>query len=273
MSSSSEDETDISDSELEDYVDQCYELLKDGHVKVQFSDELYRCPYCPGKKKLVYQYKDLLQHASDVAKGSQNKDIKHKGKHLSLVKYMKNHLLRDDLSSVLTGLTLDLPPGKRGNDVFVWPWIGILANVGVSSSSLKNDLARKGFDPFRVRLLPNDKDKPGYALVEFKKDWSGFYNVMMFEKEFDFDHHGKKDYDEAPLSVGKCYGWIARDDDFNSKGILGEYLRKSGDLKTIADIEADEKRKNALLITNLSNTIDELRGCLDELETKHGNTP
>lgn len=262
MSCSSEDETDISDSELEEYVDRCYEQLKDGGHNVKYSDVLFRCPYCPGKKKLVYPFTDLLRHATDVGKGSQNKDIKHKGKHLGLVRYMKNDLDQDGLALEFAGLTVEPSPRNGVNVLFVWPWTGILANVdGESISKLKNDLANRGFDPVRVRPLSDG----GYAMVEFKRDWPGFYNAVMFEKEFEVDHHGKKDYLAASESDG-IYGWVARDDDYNVEGVLGEYLRKNGDLKTLGDVETEAKRKNGLLIADLSNTIEGLKARLDKLE-------
>lgn len=265
MSYSSEDETDISDSELEEYVDRCYGQLKDETQKVKFSDVLFRCPYCPGKKKLVYPFKDLLQHAIDVGKGSQNKDIKHKGKHLGLVKYLKNDLNQEDLSSILAGLSLDPLVDSGVNELFVYPWMGILANVdGESCSKIKNNLANMGFDPVRVRPL----SVGGYAVVEFKKEWSGFYNAIMFEKEFEIQHHGKKDYRAASDSVDGLYGWVARDDDYNSEGMLGEFLQKNGDLKTLSGLEAEEKRKTGLLVADLSNTIEELRMRLNKLEGK-----
>ncbi|KAG8387855.1 hypothetical protein BUALT_Bualt02G0064600 [Buddleja alternifolia] len=263
MSYSSEDETDISDSELDEYVDRCYGQLKDGRENVKYSDELYRCPYCPGKKKLVYLIKDLLQHAVDVGKGSQNKDIKHKGKHLGLVRYIKSDIDKEDLSSEFSGLALEHPSANGVNELFVWPWMGILANVdGESSSKIKNDLAKRGFDPVRVRPLSDG----GYAVVEFKKDWSGFYKAIMFEKEFEVDHRGKKDYIADTRLANESYGWLARDDDYNSKGVLGDYLQKNGDLKTLSGLEAEEKRKNGLLIADLSKTIEELRMRLGELE-------
>ncbi|KAH6766150.1 hypothetical protein C2S52_017133 [Perilla frutescens var. hirtella] len=269
MAYSSEDETDISDSELEDYVDRCYEQLKDASHKVKFSDTLYRCPYCPGKKKLVYEFKDLLQHAIDVGKGSQNKSVNHKGKHLGLVKYMKNDLNQEDLASEFAGLTVEPSPGNSVNVLFVWPCMGILANVdGESISKLKNDLVMRGFDPVRVRLLSDGR----YAVVEFKRDWSGFCNAVMFEKEFEVDRHGKKDYFAVSRSDG-IYGWVARDADYHTEGVLGEYLKKNGDVKTVSDVETEEKRKTGTLIAHLCNTIQELRARLDKLEGNYTESP
>ncbi|CAA0811847.1 Protein INVOLVED IN DE NOVO 2 [Striga hermonthica] len=267
MSCSSEDETDISESELDEYVGRCYKQLKDGSQKMKVSDDLYRCPYCPGKKKLVYPFKDLLQHASDVSKGSQNRDIKHKGKHLGLVKYIKNDLGQEELATKLCELSFDVPLGNGAiNDSFVWPWMGILANVdGESSSRLKNDLAKRGFDPVRVRPLSGS----GYAVVEFKRDWSGFYRAVMFEKELEVDNHGKKDYFAAVGSGKGLYGWVARADDYTCQDTLGEHLQKTGDLKTLGDLEAEEKRKAALLISHLTDTIQELRDRVDKLESNH----
>ncbi|KAG6418000.1 hypothetical protein SASPL_120198 [Salvia splendens] len=266
MSYSSEDETDISDSELDEYVDRCYEQLRVESHKVKFSTELFRCPFCPGKKKLVYAFKDLLQHASDVGKGSQNRDIKHKGKHLGLVKYMKNDLDQEGLALELAGLTVEPSPKDGVSVLFVWPWMGVVANLdGESISKLKTDLAKRGFDPARIRPLSDGR----YAVVEFKRDWSGFYNAVMFEKEFEVGHHGKKDYLAASHSDG-MYGWVARADDYNAEGFLGEYLQKNGDLKTIGDVEAEGRRKTSLLVAHLGSTIEELRvqveknGCLDK---------
>ncbi|KAL8057397.1 hypothetical protein ABFX02_04G180800 [Erythranthe guttata] len=266
MSYSSEDETDISDSEMEEYVDRCYEQLKVETQKLKFSDTLYRCPYCPGKKKIVYPFKDILQHASDVAKGSQNKDIKHKGKHLGLVKYLKSEVDHEDLSSKLTALTLvDQQEGNGVKDLFVWPWMGIVANFE-SVSKLKDVLAKRGVDAVRVRQLSSGSK---YAVVEFKKDWSGFYGAIMFEKGFEVVNHGRKDYYSPNLSDELLYGWVARDGDYNSDGILGDFLRKNGDLKTVGDLENEEKRKNGLLVADLSNTIQELRMRLEKNNNYH----
>ncbi|KAL6565191.1 hypothetical protein OROMI_016641 [Orobanche minor] len=270
MAYSSEDETDISDSELDEYVGRCYQQLKDGSQKVKRSDEYYMCPYCPGKKKTVYPFKDILQHASDVSKGSQNRDIKHKGKHLGLLRYIKNDHVQEELSSKLTKLTVHVPPDNGVNDLFVWPWMGILVNVDVESSSiLKHDLAKRGFDPVRVRQL----SVGGYAVVEFKKSWSGFYGAIMFEKEFEVDNHGKKDYYRGTNMADGLYGWVARADDYNSEGILGEHLQKNGDLKTVGDLETEEKRKTGLLIAHLTNSIEELRARLDKMASSYLEPP
>ncbi|CAA3023375.1 INVOLVED IN DE NOVO 2-like [Olea europaea subsp. europaea] len=279
MSYSSEDETDISESELDDYVDRCYEQLKNAPKKVQYSDELFRCPYCPGKKKLVYPFKDLFQHASDVGSRSMNREIKDKGKHLGLVRYLKKDIGGEDIPLEFAGLAIELPRDSAVNDLFVWPWMGILANVDVecrdgvyldvSSSRLRNDLASKGFNPVRVRLL-REKNQCRYAIVEFKKDWSGFYNAMMFENNFEADHHGKKEFHIAPyLDDNKLYGWVARNEDFKSEGVFGDFLRKNGDLMSVADVESQEIRKTGQLISNLTNTVDVLKARLDEIETSH----
>lgn len=262
MAYSSEDETDISDSELEEYVDRCYEQLQRGNHQVRYNEELYRCPYCPGKKKLVYPYKDLLQHASDLSKGSQNKDIKHKGKHLGLLRFIKTDLNQaEELSSELAVLTIEQPLGSVSNDLFVWPWMGIVANADVGSvSKHKSDLMKRGIELMRVRPLPSG----GYVIVEFKRDWSGFYNALKFEKEFEVDHHGKKDYGAANCLGDGLYGWLAREDEYKSENVLGEYLQKYGDLKTVGEVEAEEKRKTSLLIADLTKTIQELRMQIDE---------
>ncbi|KAG9138843.1 hypothetical protein Leryth_007459, partial [Lithospermum erythrorhizon] len=54
-------DTDISDSEIEEYEEKSYEELKSGKRRVKINAEAYTCPYCPKKRKRDYMYKDLLQ--------------------------------------------------------------------------------------------------------------------------------------------------------------------------------------------------------------------
>ncbi|WVZ05109.1 hypothetical protein V8G54_018455 [Vigna mungo] len=64
--SSSDEDTDISESEISEYEDKSYEELKSGSQNLKTSDESFTCPYCPKKRKRDYLYKELLQHASGV---------------------------------------------------------------------------------------------------------------------------------------------------------------------------------------------------------------
>lgn len=282
MSSSSEEDTDLSESELEDYSIQWYEKLKDGQEKVNVSDELYSCPFCPGKNR-KYLIKDLYQHASGVAKGSQKRKIKERGKHLGLVRYMDNDLDRSDRSLEFSKIKAnDHPADSDVNEEFVYPWMGIVANIpakkingryiGESGSKLRDNLTMKGFNPQRVQPLWNYMGFSGFALVEFNNDWPGFSNAMAFEKSFEAEHHGKRNYYDAYDEGDKLYGWVARADDYHSSSIIGENLQKKGDLKTIADLEAEEKKKTSMLLSNLTNEIEVKNKCLKEIESKYNET-
>ena len=60
--SSSDEDTDISESEISEYEDKSYEELKSGSQDVKTSDETFTCPYCPKRRKRDdYSYKELLQ--------------------------------------------------------------------------------------------------------------------------------------------------------------------------------------------------------------------
>ncbi|KAF5930884.1 hypothetical protein HYC85_031757 [Camellia sinensis] len=282
MSHSSDEDTDISDSELDEYAEECFENLRNGSVKVKESDETFRCPYCPGRKKQDYQYEELLQHG--VGKRSQSRSLKEKGKHSGLVKYMELYVNVNANRSLSKSTVEATEPHKLNdaNELFVWPWVGIVGNlpvekkdgrcIGESGSKLRNDLARQGFNPVRVHPLWTYRGHSGFALVEFNKDWPGFNNAMLFEKTFETNHRGKKDYYNAKYLGEEMYGWVARDDDFHTDSIVGEHLRKSGDLKTISDIEAEDKRKTTTLLTNLTNVIEVKNTRLKEIECKYNET-
>lgn len=65
---------------------------------------------------------------------------------------------------------------------------------------------------------------------------------------------------------------MARADDYNSVGHVGEYLRKNGDLKTVADLEEAASRQNDNLVKNLASEIDAKSKQVKELECKYNET-
>lgn len=168
------------------------------------------------------------------------------------------------------------------DEMFVWPWIGVVVNipteykdgrnVGESGSKLRDQLTRRGFNPTRVRPLWNYQGHSGTALVEFNKDWSGFGNAMAYEKAYEADHHGKKDWKVNHSKNSDLYAWIARADDYKAINIIGENLRKVGDLRTISDIMEEEARKTNKLVSNLTNVIEVKKLHLKEMADKFKET-
>ncbi|CAM8920417.1 unnamed protein product [Rhodiola kirilowii] len=274
----SEEDTDISDSEIEEYEDTSYEELKNGKHQVKLSDATLTCPYCSKKKKKEFGYKDLLQHASSIGKGSsQKRSARDKANHLALMKYLEK-----DLASVngqpKPANEAEPPSGCDQDEMFVWPWIGILVNiptqwkdgryVGRSGSQLRDQLTARGFNPTRVNCLWNFRGFSGIALVEFRKDWPGLHNALSFEKAYEADRHGKKHWLETANRDSGLYGWVARASDYNGKDIVGDNLQKIGDLRTIADLIAEEARKQNRLVSNLNKVIEVKDMHLKEIESR-----
>ncbi|CAN0912323.1 Factor of DNA methylation 5 [Linum grandiflorum] len=137
-SSRSDDYSDISESEIIDHVDKPYERLRSQHYKVQVVGTL-RCPFCPGKKKQGYKYKELLQHASGVGKDSAKRSGKQKANHLALVRYLEVDL--DDLADKT--LTRHIPPphviSSDQEDKFAWPFTGIVIDISGASRVQDDD--------------------------------------------------------------------------------------------------------------------------------------
>ncbi|KAL6980544.1 hypothetical protein U1Q18_022187 [Sarracenia purpurea var. burkii] len=283
MDYNSGEDTDISESEIEEYEEKSYEELKSGSHQVKISDEAFSCPYCPQKKKREFLYKELLQHATGVGKcNTQKRSARDKANHLALAKYLEEDL------GVVAGPSqpvakADALADCNHDEKFVWPWTGIVVNlqtewkdgryVGESGSKLRDQLIRRGFNPIRVHPLWNFRGHSGSAIVEFHKDWSGFNNAMSFEKAYEADHCGKKDWNpSAKERVSDLYAWVARADDYNSNSIIGEHLRKIGDLRTISDLMAEEARKTNKLVSKLTNLIEVKNRHLAEMESKFCET-
>ncbi|KAL7118792.1 hypothetical protein ACP275_02G023800 [Erythranthe tilingii] len=276
-----DEDTDISESELEDHADSCYEKLKQAGETVKISETEYRCPYCPRTKKRIFGFNDLLQHASGVSRGSQKRGIKDRGRHLGLVKYIQKELKGESIPENTVDNN-EIHKSCDLNELYVWPWMGIVANIpvewkngrytGQSGSKLRDELTEKGFNPLRVHPLWNFKGFSGYAIVEFRNEWLGLSDALRFEKAYEVIHQGKSDYFETENYWGKLYCWVAKDDDFHAENVVGDYLRRNGDLKTLTQYQEEEHTKNSKLLSNLTSTVEGQNMRLIEMETKYKET-
>ncbi|GKV28432.1 hypothetical protein SLEP1_g37491 [Rubroshorea leprosula] len=279
MDYSSNEDSDMSESEMEVYEAKSYEKLKKGSHRVKISEQAYTCPYCPKKKKQDYQYRELLQHASGVGNSnSEKRNAKEKANHLALMKYLEKDIVAANGSSkpVDDGNPIN---GYGHDEKFVFPWIGIVVNiptkksedgrtVGESGSKLRDEYIARGFNPIRVRPLWSYRGHSGTAIVEFHKDWQGLHNARSFEKAYEADWHGKKDWNKNGEAKIGLYAWVARADDYNSTGIIGEQLRKIGDPKSISEIMEEEARKQEKLVSNLTNIIEVKKQHIKEMEER-----
>ncbi|KAJ6768033.1 PROTEIN INVOLVED IN DE NOVO 2-RELATED [Salix koriyanagi] len=270
--------------EMDECEDKSYEEPKNENHQVKNSDETSTCPYSPEKKrKRDYLYQDLLQHATGVGKSfSEEMTTEEKAHHLALVKYLEKDLAAAGSSSKQVG-EADCPGDCSQNDQFVWPWTGIAVNlpvrraedgrfVGGSGSKFRDELISRGFNPTRVQPLWNYRGHSGTAAVEFNKDWPGLHNAISFEKAYEADHHGKLEWFASSGEKSGIYCWVARADDYNSNNIIGEHLRKTGDLRTISDLIEEEARKQDKLVSNLTNVIETKNRHLKEMEIRCSET-
>ncbi|XP_022988349.1 protein INVOLVED IN DE NOVO 2-like [Cucurbita maxima] len=285
-SSSSDDsdvDTDISESELDERESKSYQELKNGKRIVKLSHETFTCPYCSRKRKRDFLYKDLLQHASGVGNSPSNKrSAKEKANHLALVKYLEKDLA-DSVGPSKPASNNDPVMDCDHDEKFVWPWRGIVVNlptrrtddgryVGESGSKFRDELKERGFNPTRVTPLWNYRGHSGCAIVEFNKDWPGLHNAISFERAYEADHHGKKDWLANGTEKLGLYAWVARADDYNSSNIIGEHMRKIGDLKTVSEIIEEEARKQDRLVSNLTSIIELKNKHLREMEERCSET-
>ena len=258
MDYSSEDESDISESEIDDYAEKPYEQLRTGKYKVKSLNGSLRCPFCAGKKKQDYKYKELFQHASGVAKGSANRSAKQKANHLALANYLEIDLASEAEQVQRPAAPQAVNQPLQQDDLYVWPWTGIIVNIQNKVHDSRYWLKEFAkYRPIDVHVFLNEGDLVAQAVVDFNNDWNGFMNASEFEKSFETAHYGKKDWGSRKLQPGSnIYGWIAREDDYGCEGLIGDYLRKKGRLRTVSDIvqEASESRNS--IVANLANEID-----------------
>lgn len=273
MDHSSEEESDISESEIDDFMIKPYDDLKTGKLKVKVNGSL-RCPFCLGKKKQDYKYKDLLQHASGVGKGSANRSAKQRASHLALARYLEIDLA-DEAGQTKPAVSQPINQTPEQDESFVKPWSGILmkqiAEIKDRSAMLDSSYWLKRFSrytPVEVKTFWNEDKQTIEAVLRFKDDWIGFMNATQFEKSFDTDYHGKKGWKQKSNSDLSTYGWCARADDYHSQGVIGEYLRDQGNLTTISSIVQEETKKKHSIVATLADEIDETNLNLGQMEYK-----
>ncbi|KAK7402192.1 hypothetical protein VNO78_14252 [Psophocarpus tetragonolobus] len=251
---------------------------------------------------------ELLKHALRFKRDSRSMKIRELAKHSALQLYIERYLdVSNRSEKVVTDRPGNVVNCRSGNDVhdklaieindrpsniikdrsekvgkdqlFVWPCMGIVANIatefidgrriGESGSNLRDEFTQKGFRPLRVHPLWNRNGHSGIAIVEFSKDWEGFTSAMNFERSFEAEHCGKRDYNNLRNRGHRLYGWVARDDDYHSKSIIGDHLRKVGDLQSVSGKQAEEKRKTSLLFSNLAKTLKVKNEKLEQVCSKY----
>lgn len=277
MEYSSEEESDISDSELLDHIDRPYDELRSGKLKVKGPNGSLRCPFCTGKKKQDYRYKELYQHAAGVGKGSANRSGKQKANHLALAKYLETDLASEADQAPQPVVPQPSAQTPQQDEVFVWPWTGVIANILLDKSSEKEleDSAYwltkfAKYKPLEVHMFWNEDGRSAKAVVRFDDDWHGFVNATEFEKEFETKNHGKKGWNAQKTEPGSStYGWCARSDDYDADGPMGDYLRKTGKLRTISDIVQEAAQSRHRIVEHLANEIDLTNETLEQLQSKY----
>ncbi|GMH14309.1 hypothetical protein Nepgr_016150 [Nepenthes gracilis] len=276
MEYSSDEESDISESEIDDYKDKPYEQLRTGKYKVTNVNGTLRCPFCAGKKKQEYGYKDLLQHSSGVGKGSANRSAKQKANHLALAKFLEEDLANVSDQANRIAEPSPAPDTNEQEELYCWPWMGIIVNMvsdpksgtPVSDSNYWLKVFSK-YKPVEVEIFHNEQDQTAQGVIKFEKDWTGFKNAVEFEKSFEADRQSKKEWHGNKNMPGSnIYGWLARADDYYLEGAIGDCLRKNGELKTLSGIVQEAKQDKQSIVVSLANEIDMKNENLNEMMSK-----
>ncbi|KAK9747826.1 hypothetical protein RND81_02G016800 [Saponaria officinalis] len=266
MEYSSDEESGISDSEIEEYMKKPYEDIQTGKYKIKNGNGTLRCPFCAGKKKREFEIKDLYQHASGVAKGAAHRSAKQKAIHLALAKYLEVDL---GFNTETCRPSEPEPETTDRQKLYCWPWVGIVVNIVKKAGSEFWMKTFSKYKPLAVEVFDNEEPQASKAVVHFDEGLSGYFNAVEFEKSFEAGRRSKKEYlaNEGHLDHG-IYGWIACADDYHAEGQIGHYLRKKGELKTLCDIDQKAKQDKEVLVVTLANEIDLKNQNLDEMQSK-----
>ncbi|PWA39737.1 putative domain XH, Zinc finger-XS domain protein [Artemisia annua] len=269
------------DPELEEYKDKYYQDLRDGRFKVWHTDEILKCPYCPESRD--YSHSDLLRHANRIVKESRSAAFKDKARHLGLVEYLERNLNAKN-KGLKSASEIITPKHDSNEERFVWPWKAVVVNIpvvlryggkysGDSGKKLKEKWEKQGYNPLKVHTPWSHLGHSGLAVVEFGSELDKFSNALKFVKDFEVNKCGRNDYrDRGRCKDDKMYAWMATDEDYNSTGLVSDYLKKNGDLKTLSVVQKEIETKNKKLILGLETLIDEKSKKTEEIKSEISKT-
>lgn len=206
---------------------------------------------------IVAEVDDLITESGEI--NSESADVGMTAKDTSLKP--RGGISEEDLLSQFHAAVRH-PARKDDDKPIVWPWMAVIANlsvekkggryVGDSGRKLKEEWVSQGYNPVKVHPLWDFQGHSGFAIVDFSKDWEGFKNAMAFEKAFEMDHHGKRDWYARRHRGDKLYGWLAREEEYRERGLIGKHLQKNGDLRTVSSIQKECTRKDTSLMCDLT---------------------
>lgn len=138
--SDNEDYSNSDDEETEKFEEMAARRIQSGTLVVKNADGTYKCPLSPGRKKQSYKYRELLAHATGVAKGK--KGPEKIGGHRALMKYLEAELGDKPMvpqAERFLYLEQAVPKREARATKLLSPWMGILVNI---DNSRRNE---KGF--------------------------------------------------------------------------------------------------------------------------------
>lgn len=272
----------------------------------------FRCPFCPGKKKQDYKLKDLLQHADGIGASSKHRRHGHeRAFHRAFARFVRTDPSFAQEFAGITGIPAAIAPananvnGKAEADVntagsnfaaadvapppeevekYVFPWACVLA---AGSGFNPEECASRVVMFSSVVVVPLFMDEmegsETFAIVRFKNDLSGFNDALTLEKNFSLKKLGKNGWDtrnndgdaakwEGGKDEVKVYGWIAREEDYNAANVVGAFLRKYTNLKTINEVSKIVSERSGEMVAALASQIEEKNRSLQNLELKKNIT-
>ncbi|KAL2581335.1 hypothetical protein AAZV13_15G179600 [Glycine max] len=167
---------------------------------------------------------------------------------------------------------------SSSDERYVWPWTGIVANIfgkpkhePVECDSMYWLRKFEQYKPEEAYVLHCAEDPTGYVVLEFGTEWTGFSQMMKLDTDFLVDHHGKKDYYESRkmgYSSG-LFGWCAQAEDYNSEGLVGNFLRQKAELKTTSMVAQESLNEKTETLDHLYGEIGSVNKKISEMESKY----
>eukprot|EP00256_Glycine_max_P055759 XP_014623016.2 factor of DNA methylation 5 [Glycine max] len=167
---------------------------------------------------------------------------------------------------------------SSSDERYVWPWTGIVANIfgkpkhePVECDSMYWLRKFEQYKPEEAYVLHCAEDPTGYVVLEFGTEWTGFTQMMKLDTDFLVDHHGKKDYYESRkmgYSSG-IFGWCAQAEDYNSEGLVGNFLRQKAELKTTSMVAQESLNEKTETLDHLYGEIGSVNKKISEMESKY----